>query len=126
MTLSLPRFSRPRLAAALAAVLFAAPAAGAEATLSGEEIRAAVSDSTVEGSMAATGRFAEYYSAEGAIRGKDYVGVWSIEGDEMCFRYGADPAECWKVGRDGQELLWIRNGEVLGRGEVRRGNPNGF
>ena len=112
------------LAAALLSLL-ALPAAAQE-TLTGEEIRAAISGSTVEGSMEASGRYAEFYQEDGVIRGRDYTGTWSIEGDAMCFAYGSDPADCWQVGREGGQILWIKDGAVGGRGEIREGNPNGF
>lgn len=112
------------LAGLLAAVL-ALPAL-AEQRLTGEEIRATVSGKTVEGTMTDTGRYAEFYDADGTIRGKDYTGAWSIEGDTMCFKYGDDPADCWEVGKAGDEVLWIKDGAVLGTGAVREGNPNQF
>lgn len=116
----------PRIAAAaLLAAALALPAA-AEERLTGEQIRATVSGNTVEGSMTDTGRYAEFYAADGTIRGEGYTGAWSVEGNTMCFKYGEDPADCWGVGKAGDEVLWIKDGAVLGTGMVRAGNPNEF
>ena len=115
------------LTAALAAALFAAFAVTAQAgdTLSGEDIRTTVTGKTIEGEMEATGAYAEYYAADGTIRGDGYTGTWSIDGDLMCFDYG-EGADCWSVGGRGGEVDWIQNGAVGGTGTIKDGNPNDF
>jgi hypothetical protein len=76
--------------------------------------------------MTDTGRYTEYYAPDGQIRGKDYVGAWTVEGDAMCFLYdGADKA-CWQVGVADGEIQWIRDGVVKGVGSVSDGNVNAF
>jgi hypothetical protein len=112
------------LIAALAlTVAFSAVAAE---PLAGEQIRALVSGKTVDGTMTDTGRYAEFYAADGQIRGKDYVGVWTIEGDAMCFVYPDVEKACWQVGVSDGEIQWIRDGVVLGVGAATEGNVNGF
>jgi hypothetical protein len=113
------------LLAAAAALALAAPLRAADA-LSGAEIRALVEGRTVEGSMTDTGRYAEFYAPDGQIRGAGYTGAWTIEGDAMCFAYDGAEKTCWQVGRAGDEVVWLREGRVLGTGALREGNPNGF
>ena len=86
---------RSKFLLAFALVLAAGNAALAAAT--GDQIRAAIAGSTVQGNMDASGPYAEYYAPDGAIKGKDYAGQWSIEGDAMCFAYQGTPKECWNV-----------------------------
>lgn len=108
------------------AVMMSAATAFASDTLSGDEIRATVSDHTVAGSMLESGPYAEFYQADGMIRGDGYTGMWSIEDDTMCFSYGGESAGCWHVGMEDGTLHWIQDGEVLGDGMATPGNVNGF
>lgn len=104
----------------------AVAAAYATEPASGEAIRAAVAGNTVQGSMAASGPYTEFYAADGTIHGKDYKGAWRIEGEAMCFRYGEDPEACWQVGLAGDQVTWIKDGQADGTGTIVPGNPNGF
>ena len=101
-------------------------AASAAEMLTDEQIRALVAGNTVQGAMVATGAYVEFYQADGTIKGKDYTGVWGIDGDKMCFQYGSDPKSCWQVARDGDAVQWIKDGKVDGTGTVVKGNPNHF
>lgn len=93
---------------------------------SGAEIQAAISGNTVQGNMDAGGAYAEFYAPDGTIKGKDYSGQWSVEGDAMCFAYQDTPKECWNVELNGDQLRWIKNGASQGTGTILPGNPNGF
>jgi hypothetical protein len=114
--------------AAVLTLAMCLPIAGASAadTLSGEEIRDTVSDHTVEGSMMESGPYAEFYQADGMIKGDGYTGSWSIVDDTMCFEYGGEPAGCWEVGMEDGKLMWMQDGEMLGDGMAQPGNTNGF
>ena len=72
--------------APFATALFVSLPVAAE-ELSAELITAAVADRTYQGSMIADA-FAEYYAADGSIRGEGYTGTWRTEDDTMCFTYG--------------------------------------
>jgi len=109
---------------ALAFLLAAGNAALAAAT--GDQIRAAIADSTVQGNMDASGSYAEYYAPDGTIKGKDYTGQWSVEGDAMCFAYQGTPKECWNVELNGNQVRWVKNGASQGTGAIVKGNINGF
>lgn len=109
----------------LVSILLATPVAAQEAS-SGEAIRAAISGNTVEGSMSASGAYAEFYQADGGIKGKDYAGNWSMDGDKMCFAYGTDPATCWGVVISGDQVTWLGEGGPEGTGTISTGNPNSF
>jgi hypothetical protein len=113
-----------RILLACAFVLAIAGAAFAAAT--GDQIRAAISDSTVQGNMDAGGPYAEYYAPDGTIKGNDYTGKWSVEGDAMCFVYQDTPKDCWNVEIHGNQLRWIKNGASQGTGTIIRGNPGGL
>jgi hypothetical protein len=117
------------LAAALCALMIgvggAVPVAAAE-ILSGDQIWSALAGNTVEGAMEATGAYVEFYDPAGVVRGKDYQGRWTIEGNSMCFEYTGSPKECWQVGRDNGAIEWLQGGEVYGMGRLVPGNPNGF
>ena len=110
----------------LACAFVVATATSALAAASGGEIRAAISDSTVQGNMDASGPYAEYYAPDGTIKGKDYTGKWSVEGDSMCFVYQDTPKECWNVEISGDQLRWLKNGASQGTGTIVKGNANGF
>jgi hypothetical protein len=110
--------------AATAIVAVSTGAAFAAAT--GNEIRSAIAGNTVQGNMSAGGAYLEFYDPSGAIKGKDYVGQWSVEGDLMCFSYQATPKECWNVEINGDQVRWIRNGAAQGTGTILHGNPNGL
>ena len=98
--------------------------AGAVAT--GEQITAAISGNTVQGSMMASGAYTEFYGADGVIKGKDYAGKWRVNADTMCFQYGQDPEACWQVRLDGDQVTWVKDGKDDGTGTVVKGNPNNF
>jgi hypothetical protein len=109
----------------LACAFLLASVGAAHAAATGDQIRAAISDSTVQGNMTG-GPYAEYYAPDGTIKGKDYTGRWSIEGDAMCFAYQGTPKECWNVELSGDQVRWIKNGASQGTGTIVKGNANGF
>ena len=118
------------LSAALSALVLPLAASAGDA-LSGDQIRSLLSGNTVQGSMEATGVYTEFYAADGTIKGKDstgkgYAGAWTIDGDNMCFQYGSDPAACWQVAKEGDQIQWMSDGKVDGTGTIVMGNPNNF
>lgn len=117
----------PHLAPVFAALLFAAamPGSANAAMASGEEIKAAVSDKTLQGSMLKD-TFAEYYAPDGSIRGKNYTGKWRATEDAMCFQYGDKPEGCWQIELNGPALTLFKDGKVDGNGILVDGNPNNF
>ena len=114
-----------RLCLAAAFVFLAAPAF-AQYLASGEAILSAISGNTVEGSMVASGSYAEFYEAGGQIMGKGFAGSWMISGDQMCFAYGIAPASCWNARIQGDQVTWLNGGVEEGTGTILKGNPNGF
>ena len=114
------------LAAVAASFIFTAGSAWAQGTASGEQITAAITGNTVQGSMMASGAYTEFYGADGVIKGKDYSGKWRVNADTMCFQYGSDPEGCWQVKIDGDQVTWVKNGKDDGTGTIVKGNPNNF
>ena len=114
-----------RLCLAAPFVLLAAPAF-AQDLASGEAILSAIAGTTVEGSMIASGSYAEFYEAGGQIMGKGFAGSWMISGDQMCFAYGLEPASCWNAWIEDNRVTWINGGVEEGTGTIRKGNPNRF
>jgi hypothetical protein len=114
-----------RLVLALPFLVLAAAPAGAEPA-DNEAIRAALSGNTVEGEMALTGPYVEYYDEDGSIRSRDYEGSWRVRDDRMCFRYGEEPATCYEVEINGESVTWLKDGQENGTGTIVPGNPNGF
>lgn len=108
----------------LACAFVVATAGMAHAAATGSEIRSAIAGNTIQGSMGSTGGYLEYYDPSGAIKGKDYVGQWSVEGDLMCFSYQNTPKQCWSVDINGSSVRWIKNGAAQGTGTIIRGNPS--
>lgn len=94
--------------------------------LSGEQIRAALSGNTVQGTMEGSGAYAEFYQNDGMIRADGYTGVWAIEGDAMCFQYGSDPKSCFEVVKDGDLIQWLKDGKIEGTGTLAPDNPNNY
>ncbi len=111
-------------AAALLIAISSQVFAGTAAT--GEQITAAISGNTVQGSMIAAGAYTEFYGADGVIKGKDYTGKWRVNADTMCFQYGQDPEACWQVKLDGDQVTWVKDGKDDGTGTIVKGNPNNF
>lgn len=109
---------------AIAFVTLSVPAF-AETLATGAEITAAISGNTVQGSMTDSGAYTEFYAADGAIKGKGYSGVWTVEGDAMCFDYG-EGKDCWGVRIDGEAVAWVKDGKDGGTGAIVAGNPNNF
>ncbi|MGH6931403.1 MAG: hypothetical protein ACREEE_03100 [Dongiaceae bacterium] len=109
-----------------AMIALCANLAAAGERLTGDQITAQIAGKTVTGAMESSGEYAEYYQADGMIKGKDYIGKWSVEGDSMCFQYGADPKSCWQVAVDGDRIEWLMDGKVAGTGIIVDGNPNNF
>jgi hypothetical protein len=98
----------------------------AQETATGDQITAAITGNTVIGSMSASGAYTEFYAADGTIKAADYSGKWAVEGDKMCFTYGEDPATCWAVTVQGDQVTWLVNGVAEGTGTIQPGNPNGW
>jgi hypothetical protein len=107
-----------------AAILVSCPAF-AQDLANADAITAAISGNTVQGSMVSSGVYTEFYGSDGVIKGKDYAGKWSIEGDTMCFSYG-EAATCYGVRISGDQVTWVIDGKDDGTGTIVAGNPNGF
>ena len=107
------------------ALCLATPAL-ADTAATGDQIRAAVAGNTVQGSMTTSGAYTEFYAADGAIKGKDYAGTWTIQGDTMCFAYGTDPATCFGVRIASDQVTWIGATGDEGTGTILPGNPNNW
>ena len=110
----------------LAFAFVLATGSAAIAASTGEEIRAAVSDATISGNMDSSGAYAEFYQADGTIKGKDYTGSWTIEGNAMCFVYQGTPKDCYEVEVNGDQVRWLKEGKSLGTGTIVKGNANSF
>lgn len=112
----------------VASLAFTAVAWGAQASdlAKGDQIKAAISGNTVQGSMVASGVYTEFYGEDGVIKGKDYTGKWRVEADTMCFQYGSDPETCWGVKIAGDQVTWLKGGKDEGTGTIVKGNPNKF
>lgn len=107
-------------------VLFLAMPAHAESVASDDALRAALAGNTVQGSMLATGGYAEYYAPDGTIHAADYTGTWAIRGGKICFAYGDDPASCWAAVISGSHVVWISEAGEEGSGTITAGNPSGW
>jgi hypothetical protein len=103
---------------------FAFPAF-AQDLATGDAIKAAIADKTVQGSMIASGAYTEFYAADGTIRGSGYTGTWMVEANQMCFDYG-EGASCWDVRLAGDSVTWVKDGVDDGTGTLIAGNPNNF
>jgi hypothetical protein len=114
------------LISAAAMFLVASGLAHAGGMATGDQIQAAISGNTVQGSMIATGAYTEFYGADNVIKGKDYSGKWRVNGDTMCFQYAQDPEACWQVKLDGDQVTWVKDGKDDGTGTIVKGNPNNF
>ncbi|OYW56622.1 MAG: hypothetical protein B7Z31_10250 [Rhodobacterales bacterium 12-65-15] len=110
---------------ALAVALTLPAAAHAQDLATGAEIAATLTGNTVQGSMLESGAYTEFYAADGTIKGADYTGTWTVEGDTMCFSYG-DAPDCWNVRIKGEAVTWVQDDEDGGTGTIVKGNPNNF
>lgn len=113
-------------AAFLMSAAAAMPASADEAPTA-DEVRAAVSDHTYQGSMSvADSGFAEYYAPDGSISAKGYSGKWRADDGMMCFQYGSDPERCFEVRFNGPSMEMYKDGAIDGNGMLIEGNPNNF
>ena len=109
----------------LSMVALGTSAVSAAEMASRNEISAAVSDKTLQGSMLSD-TFSEFYAADGSIKGDGYGGKWTVTDEGMCFSYDGGPASCWGVELNGPALTLYKDGVVDGTGILVDGNPNNF
>lgn len=107
------------------ALMFALPAA-AQDLANADAIKAAVSGNTVQGSMTASGSYSEFYAVDGAIKGQNYTGTWTLDANKMCFTYGTDPSTCFGVRIAGDQITWVGVSGDEGTGTILPGNPNNW
>lgn len=122
-------FYATALAAGLLATMWIALplCAKADQALTGEEILAAVSDHSYQGSMSKPGSvFVEYYAPDGSIRAVAYSGQLRAEDGAMCFQYGDKPERCFGVTIEGPSMVMYKDGQIDGNGMLIPGNPNDF
>jgi len=112
--------------APVAAVLLSLTGADAQGLATDETIRAAIAGNTVRGAMDASGGFEEYYDADGTIRGSDYNGEWTTQGNRMCFVYDGNPPSCWSMRINGSSVTWVGATGDEGTGAILPGNPGGY
>lgn len=91
----------------------------------GEEIKEAFNEQTLQGSMLSD-RFSEFYGHDGTIKADGYSGQWSVTENSMCFKYGSDPTKCWGIAINGPAITLYKDGKVDGAGVLVPGNPNNF
>jgi hypothetical protein len=81
------------VAVVAAGVWYAQPLPGHSGPLTGAEITALLSGSTVKGP-----KFSEFYTPDGSIRGREvedeekgeddeYLGTWRVDGDQLCVAF---------------------------------------
>ena len=123
--------SRQQLIAGTAAFLALSVTASSQSTAddapSADDVKAAVSDHTYQGSMRAAGSgFAEYYAPDGTIKADGYSGTWRAENGAMCFQYGDKPERCFEVRFNGPSMEMYKDSELDGNGMLIEGNPSNF
>ena len=119
--------SATTLAIGLAAVALMTPSVAANAgeMAKADEIAAAVSGKSLQGSMLKDA-FVEYYHPDGTIKGRNYTGKWRVTDKAMCFQYGDNPESCWALEINGPAVTLYKDGKVDGNGILIDGNPNNF
>ncbi len=118
-----------KLAASIAALVVGLSASAQAADMANDEqIKTAVSDMTIHGSMVDSKKpYVEFYQADGTIKGDGYSGTWSVKDSSMCYQYGSDdPARCWQVDIHGPIMHWYKDGKIDGAGVAIDGNFNKF
>jgi hypothetical protein len=104
-------------------VLMLSPAL-AQDIATADVIRSTVIGNTVQGSMADGAAYTEFYAPDGVIKGADYTGTWTLDGDKMCFAYGEAPT-CYAVSIKGDQVTWLDDAMAsAGTGTLLPGNPN--
>ncbi len=92
----------------------------------GDTIKAALTDKTVQGTIVSSGAYTEFYAADGTIKGKDYIAKWTVEGDTMCFTYEGAAAECMHVKIAGNAVIWVMGGVEIGTGTIQSVNSSSY
>ena len=76
--------------------------------------------------------YAEYYAADGSVRGKTggepYTGSWKVVGEQLCFTYPkpgkADEVDCYSVYKNGDAMTWTDSDGALVETTYVEGNPD--
>ncbi|MGI9450477.1 MAG: hypothetical protein ACR2QH_07565 [Geminicoccaceae bacterium] len=115
------------IAGAMSLLLTSPMVLAADDAPTADEVTAAVSDHTYQGSMSvAASGFAEYYAPDGSIRADGYSGKWRTEDGAMCFQYGDKPENCFEVRFNGPSMEMYKDGALDGNGMLIKGNANNF
>jgi len=88
----------------------ALPASAAEQALTGAEIQTLLSGNSVHGTWASTDYWS-YFAADGVTlyrtdRGVDR-GQWRVKGDRYCSTWAQSGESCYRLARDGNQLIWL-------------------
>lgn len=111
---------------AAALILLSLSPALAQDAATADVIGSTVIGNTVQGSMADGAGYTEFYSTDGVIKGADYTGAWTLEGNTMCFAYGEAPT-CYSVRIEGDQVTWFDDAMAsTGTGTILPGNPNNY
>ena len=101
-----------RIAVSLLALCLAAapPASAAEQPLQGAEISALLTGNSVHGTWGSTDYWS-YFAADGVTlyrtdRGVDR-GQWRVKGDQYCSIWAQSGESCYRLARDGDQLIWL-------------------
>ena len=103
-----------RVASRLLALCLAAagglPASAAEQALTGAEISTLLSGNSVHGTWGST-EYLSYFAADGVTlyrteRGVDR-GQWRVKGDQYCSTWAQSGESCYRLARDGNQLIWL-------------------
>lgn len=112
--------------ASLSLLFSACSSAQPTGRLTGDQIRSTLIGNTIAGQIMG-GEYSEYYQADGVIRGRDYLGAWTIEGDTLCVEYEGLEKSCYALELDGTSVKWLTpDGTLVGDGTLTPGNPNNY
>ena len=111
------------------AVSAASPGRAAERALDGAEIQALLSGNSVHGTWGSTDYWS-YFAADGVTlyrteRGVDR-GQWRVKGDQYCSTWAQSGESCYRLARDGNQLIWLTDEGKRYPSSVISGRAAGF
>lgn len=105
-------------------------------SMSGQEIKSALVGNSLRG-VDSTGRYTIHYKNNNRMRivytsksgTRVENGVWRVLGNRYCRRWerlGKGKTRCVTFHRNGDNIIWVRRGEITDRTVLMRGNPAGL
>jgi hypothetical protein len=115
------------IAPACLAVAACAPDGAAPVPATQAQLEGAVADASFVGALADGSAICVYHGADGRFLGRSgglISGTWSVEDGTLCYAYteGPEMPDCRLAVLNGNRVVLLYDGEVVGQGTFNEGN----